>query len=253
MNARARPLRRRSRPSLVVRVRAFWIVGLFTFVAVACIAVAVVNAPFFRVRNVDVSVPLGSAVGKEEVTAAAHIEPDANIWLLNTGAIRRRVEAIPYVNVASVHRFQFPRPAVTLDVSIRAGTGCVLSSRGAMTIDAGARVLQVGCPVARLPRVDIGDIPAAVPGDRLTAPEIGALLADARIIGAHLSVRSVRRDRFGEIEAVDARGVTIKFGFDHDLERKLALVEPVRRSAGAGRKLRAIDLRKPDTPVVEFP
>jgi hypothetical protein len=46
--------------------------------------------------------------------------------------------------------------------------------------------------------------------------------------------------------------VLLKFGSDKDLPAKLALVEPIRSSAG-GRPLRAIDLRAPTTPVVEFP
>jgi hypothetical protein len=105
---------------------------------------------------------------------------------------------------------------------------------------------------ALLPQVDIGIGPAVVPGAILTAPDIDRLLADAKAIGAHIPVRTVRRDRFGGLEAVDSRGVILKFGSDADLPAKLALVEPIRRSAG-GRPLRVIDLRAPATPVVEFP
>ena len=94
---------------------------------------------------------------------------------------------------------------------------------------------------------------AAAPGATLDAPEIGRLLADARTIGEHVPVRLVRRDRFGGLEAVDSRGVILRFGADADLPAKLALVEPIRNSAAHGRPLRAIDLRAPATPVVEFP
>jgi hypothetical protein len=45
----------------------------------------------------------------------------------------------------------------------------------------------------------------------------------------------------------------LRFGADEDLATKLALVEPIRRSVASAKKLRAIDLRAPDTPVVEFP
>jgi hypothetical protein len=100
--------------------------------------------------------------------------------------------------------------------------------------------------------VDIGGGPAAAPGATLTTPEIDRLLADARAIGEHIPVRIVRRDRFGGLEAVDSRGVVLRFGADADLAAKLALVEPIRNSAGE-RPLRAIDLRAPATPIVEFP
>ena len=54
-------------------------------------------------------------------------------------------------------------------------------------------------------------------------------------------------------EAIDAEGVILRFGADDDLATKLSLIEPIRRSTANAKKLRAIDLRAPDTPVVEFP
>jgi POTRA domain-containing FtsQ-type protein len=252
-SARAKALRRRTKPSLAGHVRTFWLVAALALCVVAALAVAIVNAPQLRVRAVDANVPAGGTVSKSDVIAAAHIDPAANLWLLNTGAIRRRLEAIPYVATAAVHRAQFPQPAIALDVTLRQAYGCVNSSSGTVTIDATARVLQTGCPSDALPRVDIGSGPAVAPGAILTAPDIDRLLADARAIGVHIPVRIVRRDRFGGLEAVDSRGVLLKFGADDDLQAKLALVEPIRRSAAHGRPLRAIDLRAPATPVVEFP
>jgi hypothetical protein len=245
-------MRRRTKPSPLVRVRTFWAVAILALCVVAALGVAFANAPQLRIRSIDANVPLGGPVSKSAVIAAAHIDPDANLWLLNPGAIRRRLEAIPYVATAGVHRAQFPRPAVMLDVTLRPPTGCVNSSNGTVTIDTTARVLQTGCASPALPLVDIGTGPAVAPGAILTAPDIDRLLADARTIGEHVPVRIVRRDRFGGLVAVDSRGVTLEFGSDDDLAAKLALVEPIRRSAG-GRPLRAIDLRAPATPVVEFP
>ena len=253
MSARARTLRRRSRPSIAVRLRMFWVFAVLAIVAVLALAVAVVTAPQLRVRAIDVSVPAGGPVTKAAVQTAAAIDPAANLWLIDTGAIRRRIEALPYVSVAAVHRAQFPRPTVNLDVALREPTGCVLSNHGAVTIDRSDRVLQAGCVSARLPQIDVGASAPAAPGSRLVAPDVDGLLADARLIGERIPVRLVRRDRFGGIEAVDAEGVTLKFGADDDLAHKLTLVEPVRKSAGVQRKLRAIDLRSPETPVVEFP
>lgn len=213
---------------------------------------AIAGAPQLRVRSIDASVPAGGPVTKSAVIAAARIDADANLWLLNIGAIRRRLEAIPYVASAIVHRAQFPQPSVSLEVTLRAPASCVRSSGGTVTIDATARVLQPGCVSALLPLVDIGPAPAAAPGTILAAPDIDRLLGDARAIGEHIPVRVVRRDGFGGLEAVDSRGVILKFGSDGDLPTKLALVEPIRSSAG-GRPLRAIDLRAPTTPIVEFP
>ena len=244
--------RRRTKPSIAGRVRTFWVIALLSACIVSALAFAFANAPQLRIRSVTANVPADGPVTAEAAIAAARIDPDANLWLLNTGAIRARLDAIPYVAKAGVHRAQFPHPAVVLDVTLRTPTGCVTTSSGTMTIDATARVLQRDCVSTALPQVDIGTGPAVAPGAILTAPNIDRLLADARAIGEHIPVRTVRRDRFGGLEAIDARGVLLKFGSDADLPAKLALVEPIRRSAG-GRPLRVIDLRAPATPVVEFP
>ena len=85
--------------------------------------------------------------------------------------------------------------------------------------------------------------------------EVGAadaFLADAKTLSdANLAVRRVARDRWGGLEAVDVTGVVIHFGSDADLVKKAALVEPVRKVV-AKRRIRAIDLRAPGTPIVEF-
>jgi len=250
-SARAKT-RRRTKPSLAGRVRTLWVVALLALCVAVALAVAIVNAPQLRVRSVSASVPAGGPVTQSAVVAAAQVDTAANLWLLDTGAISRRIETIPYVATARVHRKQFPQPAVVLEVTLRQPTGCVSTASGTVTIDATARVIQTGCVSSALPLVDAGTGAAPLPGAILTAPDIDRLLADARTIGAALPVRIVRRDRFGGLEAIDSRGVLVKFGSDADLPAKLALVEPIRRSTG-GRPLRTIDLRAPGTPVVEFP
>jgi len=244
--------RRRTKPSIAVRVRTFWVIAVLVACLGIALGVAFVNAPQLRVRSVAADVPPGTPVTQSAVLAAAAIDANANLWLLDTGAIRRRIEAIPYVATAAVHRRQFPQSAVQLTVTLRQPTGCVSMPGGAVTIDATERVLQTGCASAALPLVDAGAAVAAAPGSTLTEPDLNRLLADARTIGAQIPVRIVRRDSFGGLQAVDAQGVLLEFGADADLLAKLALVEPIRHSAG-GRRLRAIDLRAPGTPVVEFP
>jgi POTRA domain, FtsQ-type len=252
VSARAKAWRRRTKPSFAVRVRSFWVIATLALCALVALGLAVINAPQLRVRSIDAIVPAASPVTKNDVIAAAHIDPDANIWLLNTGAIRNRLEALPYVATASVHRAQFPHPAVALEITLRTPNGCVHTRAGTVTIDATARVLQTGCVNPALPLADLGTSATAGPGAVLSAPDIDRLLADGKAIGDHIPVRIVRRDRFGGLEAVDGRGVLLKFGSDNDLEQKIALVEPIRAGAANGRRLRTIDLRAPATPVVEF-
>ena len=82
---------------------------------------------------------------------------------------------------------------------------------------------------------------------------MGRLLADAKILSdANLGIRSLGRDRWGGLEAVDASGVRLMFGADEDLAQKAALIGPVRAGVGRARTIRAIDLRSPGTPIVDF-
>jgi hypothetical protein len=198
-------------------------------------------------------VPLASAVSRDQVGAAAAIGRDANVWLLNPWAMRRRIEAIPYVDRASVHRGQFPQPFVEVAITVRRPTACVRAGEAEVTIDAGSRVLQAGCAGTALPRIGAGAAQLPQPGGTIADSEIRRLLGDARVLAnANVGVRSLDRDRWGGLEAVDVTGVIVKFGDDGDLAKKAGLVEPVRRGIGRKRPIRVIDLRSPGTPTVEF-
>ncbi len=244
-------MRRPARRSVFGWIRTFWIVAVLVLLAAAGAFAAFANAPQLAVRGITVTVPAGAPVTRDDVLGAAAIVPGTNVVLLDAAAVRRRVEAIPYVQTAAVNRLLLPQPAVRIAVTVRVPYACVHGGGDVVTIDAGARVLQSGCVAGRL-TMDAGSAPLPAAGAHLDDPEQRRLLADAATISARIPVRAIGRDRFGGIEAVDEQGVTIRFGADGDLAAKLALVEPVRRAAG-GRRLRGIDLRAPATPIIQFP
>lgn len=261
MNTRTRPsagatkprtLRRR-KPSLAARVRPFWIIGIVLAVLTGWAGFALAQSPWFRIARVGIDVPIGSPVSREQVRHSAAIAPDANLWLLRTHAIARRLEAIPYVDTATVHRGQFPQPFVEIGVSVRRPSACVRTGDRIVTIDRTARVLQDGCADAQLARLDAGGARVPQPGGTIADPSVGRLLEDVKVLAdANLAVRRIGRDRWGGLEAVDVTGVTLRFGEDDDLAKKAALVGPVRAGLGTHRAVRAIDLRAPAAPTVEF-
>jgi POTRA domain, FtsQ-type len=249
--SRGRVLRRK--PSLAARIKPFWIFVVLLVALVAWGGTWLVRSPWFTVTRVGIDVPLGSPVSRDQVRAVAAVGRDANVWLLNPPAIRSRVEAIPYVDRASVHRGQFPHPFVEVAITVRRPTACLRAGGRDVTIDASARVLQAGCAAADLARFDAGGARVPAPGGTVDDAEIVRLLADAKTLAdASVAVRSLGRDRFGGLEAVDVTGVTLKFGEDDDLAKKASLVGPVRAGIGTKRPVRAIDLRAPGTPTVEF-
>jgi hypothetical protein len=252
-SARGRALPKRRKPSLAARVMPFWIVGLALVALLVWGGTLLARSSWFTVTRVGVDVPLGSPVSRERVRAAAAIGRDANVWLLNTRAIARRIEAIPYVDRASVHRGQFPQPFVELTATVRRPTACLRGAGGEVTIDATSRVLQTGCATTALALINAGTAKVPAPGGTVANAEIARLLGDAQVLAdASLAVRSLGRDRWGGLEAVDVTGVTLRFGEDGDLAKKALLVEPVRAGIGKKRPVRAIDLRAPGTPTVEF-
>jgi hypothetical protein len=244
---------RRRKPSLAARLRPFWILAALVLALVAGGADALANAPWFSLARVGIDVPIGAPVSAAQIRAAAAIPPKANVWLLRTGAIARRIEAIPYVDRASIHRGQLPQPFVEIGVTVRRPSACVRAAARSVTIDATARVLQNGCALPAAAQIDAGRAAVPAPGATIADRDIGRLLDDARILaGAKLALRALRRDRWGGLEAVDTSGVTIRFGEDGDLAKKAALVGPVRAGMGTKRRLVAIDLRAPGTPTVEY-
>jgi cell division septal protein FtsQ len=143
--ARPRTLPRRRKPSIGARVRPFWFFAAILLALAVWGGVWLAQSPWFRVARVGIDVPLASPVSRDEVRRAAAVAPGANVWLLNTRAIARRIEAIPYVDRASVHRGQLPKPFVELAVTVRRPTACLRAGEDEVTIDATHRVLQTGC------------------------------------------------------------------------------------------------------------
>jgi len=72
-----------------------------------------------------------------------------------------------------------------------------------------------------------------------------------RLTDAHVVVVTLGYDRFGDLTAGTPRGVQLLLGDDEDLTRKIALIGPI-LSQTAGRRIAAIDLRAPGTPVVVY-
>ncbi len=230
-------------------MRRFWALGIFAAFGLAYGAWLGINAPYFRVYRLVVNGL--HHVARSDVAARARIGVRSNIWLLDSGGIARRVEAIPYVLEAYVHRV--PPGTVRIDVIERAPDGCVRTDDGAtLTIDAFRRVLERGCPAAAvtyLPR-GVEDTP---PGRFIEDPDLAQLQNDARILAAAGEpLTDFSHDKYGQLEARLADGIRVRFGDEEDLERKRRLIGPVLASLGdrlAG--VTAIDLRAPATPVVE--
>ena len=195
-------------------------------------------------------------VSADEVRSRAAIPLQQNVWLLNKRAAELRVEAIPRVRTAQIHRF-LPA-AVTIVVSEREPVGCLDAHGAKYLVDETGRVIETGCappPSSSVPELQLG-WPAIAPqqvGATLEGAErIRRLIADARVLAtAKLDPARLAFDRFDGLEATLRGGPLVRFGDDQDLPEKAKLVDQILRTYRTqARDLAVIDLRSPATPVV---
>jgi len=252
VSARARTGRkRRAKRTLRARVGTYWILGTIVACAFAWGMWTLATLPAFRLH--DLAVTGTSRVARADVVRLAAIDPHENVWLLDRGAIERRVETIPFVLTAVVHRR--PLGSVWLDVTERAPEACVLDRSGnEALVDVKLRVLSRACAGDANVTYAIRGTLNLRPGAFVRDPEVAALQSDAHALSATGDrYRSFAHDGYGELEAVLPSGIEIRFGDDDDLARKQRLIAPILAEVGPRlRTVRSVDVRAPSTPVVEF-
>ncbi len=188
-------------------------------------------------------------VSAQEILERARINPRANVWLQNTGAVARRIEAIPYVLTAHVHR-RLPA-GVTIVVTERHPFAVVQSGEEVATVDRSLRVLETGASDAALPVLVVARGMDLTAGQFLRAPSAFALRAAVLSLRAHgVSVQRVVDDR-GDVDATLPGGIFVLLGDETNVANAVPLVEPIlTRFALLGRFVGTLDLRSPTTPVV---
>jgi len=244
-------LRRRSSPSLVARIRVYWLILLLSTVLATWLGWTLATLPAFHMESLDVSGL--SRVSRAEVIARAAIDPDANVWLFDTLAAERRVQAIPYVLSARIRR---SLPAhVRVGIVERSPEACVRFAGGAQaTVDQTLRVLERGCAQAPLLTYDVRSARGDDPGAFLRDSELAALQADERLLAAAgAPYRRFDHDAFGGLEASLANGIEVLFGDEGDLAPKERLVGSIVAQLGPRLgQVGTIDVRAPSAPVVAY-
>lgn len=247
----AKVTKRRSKRPLATHLKTYWLLGLFVVIAVSWGAWSFAQASLFRMKSLDVSGLV--RVTRSEVLARAAIDPRANVWLIDRAAVEQRIEAIPYVASAWMHR-RLPAD-VRIVVTERVPASCLRDGeRRTFTIDETLRVLERGCAMALLPLYVVHASLPVVPGTFLHDPELLRLQSDARALAAAgKHYRAFTDDAYGRLVATMGDGIAVRFGSDDDLVREQSLIAPI--LAGLGPRAAAIaslDLRAPTTPVVQF-
>lgn len=231
-------------------MRPFWIPFVLAAIAVGAGLYYAATWPGFYPKRV--SVGGNRVVPASEILSRASIAVHENIWLQNMHAAAGRIETIPYVKSASIRR---TLPA-TVRISIEERRPFALVQFGGDTVlvDHDLRVLQGGSLALTLPVIAGKDAPAPRAGTFIRDAQIQRLRDDDdALVRAHVAVRSLRYDKFGDLVAVTSGGIRLLLGDDTDLSTKTGLVDPIISQVSAsGKKLAAVDLRAPNTPVVVY-
>lgn len=242
---------RRSKKSAASRVRPFWIPILLLLAAAAAGGYYGASWKGFEVKRI--SVQGEHVVAREEILRRAAIDAHTNLWLQNVGAATARIRSIPYIDDARIHR---GLPAtVTIVVTERVPYAIVQSgAQPAELVDAKLRVLERNVWRHDLPRLGCPILPEPHAGDFLKGECVQSLVRDYETLAKqHVEATSITRDRLGDVTAQILPGITVKLGDDSDLQTKGALIDPIlSQTQGQGKRIRALDLRAPKTPVVVF-
>jgi cell division protein FtsQ len=248
MNARTA---RRRKPSTTARLRPFWMLMLLTLVVGAAIGYAFVEAPVFR--PAQITVEGNHAVTRGQILERARVDAQTNLWLQDTGAMRSRIKQIP--RIADVRIRRIPPAQLEIAVTERVPFAIVRSSGEEAIVDRALRVLAPRTTgTGMLPVLASPSAVALHPGAFLWQHGLGALRDDqVALASAHLDAAVLGYDRFGGLVVTLRNGVRILFGDEADLGTKMPLVEPIlAQVARKGRPIKAIDLRAPQTPVVDY-
>lgn len=196
----ARLKARRDRVAHARRQRRRRVVGsLAILVALAGTAVAVAMSPLLDIAEVRVTGVDGDR--REEVRAAARVEPGENLLAADLGAADARVEELPWVRAAVVRRV--PPSTVELSVAPRTPVAVVRLADGVWLVDDEA-VVVAGGGDDELPLIE-------APNSVL--PAAGQPVRDEAVVNA-LTVRARLpdeiRSRVTRYEAPSARGLRLE-------------------------------------------
>ncbi len=245
-----KPVRRRKR-SAASRLGRFWIPAIVFLLFFAIIGYLGATWPGFNPKAIAVrgNVTVGSA----QIISAAQIAPDRNLWLQDRTAMNKRIDAIPMIATAYVHR---GLPAtVRIEVTERTPWAILNPSSGGVVVDRDLRVLRAPLAAdAKLQRIEVGAPVRSTPGVFLTGERVTAMRDDAdALLAAHLDATALRYDKYESLVVTLRDGLTVLLGDDgEDLQKKIALIVPIRTQTARGKPIAAIDLRAPNTPVVRY-
>lgn len=199
-----------------------------------------------------ISVSGNHRVTRDEILTRARIAPHLSIWLQNTRAIATRIEAIPYVATAGVHRV--PPSSLRIVVVERVPFAVLLSESDGAIVDRNLRVLEPASENLTLPVLSMESEMQFTPGEYVRTREATDLRdAYQATVARGMDPSELAFDRFGGLVVTMRDGLRLLLGTENDLGKKLTLVDAILAQVVRGqRRVAAIDVRAPGAPVLVY-
>jgi cell division septal protein FtsQ len=218
----------------------------------ASVAAALVIGATWPAFDPDEIVITGNhRVSRAEILERAAIAPNVSIWLQSPHAIAARIETIPYVGRVAVHRI--PPAEIRIVVTERAPFAALRSGTETVLVDRNLRVLTVGAPATApvlvvAPGLDLSPGRSVWTREAIELRDAYEGMSGSRIVPAELEF-----DRFGGLVVTTRSGLRLLLGSQSDLAQKLTLADAILgQIVGTQRRIAAIDLRAPGTPVLVY-
>jgi cell division septal protein FtsQ len=242
--------RRRRKKSPAARLRPFWILIVLMLALATAAGYLFVTWPGLFPQSIVVTGE--RVVSRGEILAKAQIEMHRNLWLQSPRAMEARIERIPYIATAAVHRI--PTANVAIEVTERTPFAILTSGGASVLVDHDLRVLQPDDGTQALPRIVVGKTIALTPGTFVRDSDARELRDDDdTLVAGHVVPATLSQDKYGELVVTMHNGIRILLGDDDDLQKKVRMIDPILSQLGrSSRPIAAIDLRAPNTPVVVY-
>ncbi len=235
------------------RRRLRWITGALAVLVLLIAVVGALHTPLFSARAVSVS-GLHPHTSDAAIVAAAGLEHQPPLISVDPGATARRVDALPFIASAHVHR-HWP-DGVTISVTERVPR-LVMAGPGASwsVLDAHGRTLDVeAAPPPGLPALAVvtagGAVhPARVGGTLTPAGSFGLIVCRTLPPAFSAQVVSVTEAADATVSLRLNSGITVLLGTDTDMEAKYEDVAAIIAHASL-HGATTIDVTVPESPTV---
>ena len=226
-----------------------WAIAGGCLICVAIAGAGLTSTPLFHAKSIAVE---GERhLSERKVLRIAGIDHDTNVFRLDEGAVRRRLERDPWIANAVVSA-DLPS-SISISVVERVPVAVALTEAdGRQLIAADGTPLGVAAAGSALPEVRLVGEPGQ-PGPAFDAVAAGASVAGEMPPAIRLQVELVVIGSDGTITLHLTDGVTVTYGGPDEFEAKAEAIAAILAYADdQGRALLSIDVTAPAAPTARF-